>query len=293
MPMVSIYESLDRRLCNEMRLVVLAAGMQSQIAVESDRWLLLVEEESASAARAELLAYEEERDLNQQEASRAPAPTSVGTIEGIVGYIAMISLCAILQWFTTNGPDIGEVGHMHAELLLSGQWWRAVTALTLHLDFAHLLSNIVFGALFGYLVGRLLGGGTGWLLVLLSGASGNLLNAILQDPEHQSIGASTAVFAALGIVVAFALRPSLRNEERTLLRWGPAIGGGLLLAFLGVGGERTDVGAHVAGFVSGVVLGWCATYLPRAWSGDPRCQWIAGGLSVIIVLSAWTHAILV
>jgi rhomboid protease GluP len=123
---------------------------------------------------------------------------------------------------------------MEAGRVTSGEWWRTVTALTLHVDLAHLGANLVFGALFGLLAGQALGGGVAWLLIVMAGALGNFANAWLQLPEHISIGASTAVFSALGLIVVHAVRPDAASRE-PVRRWSPVVGGVLLLAFLGVG----------------------------------------------------------
>jgi membrane associated rhomboid family serine protease len=74
-------------------------------------------------------------------------------------------------------------------------------------------------------------------------------------PPATSIGASTAVFGALGIAAALAWQRGTSTGPG-LRRWVPLAGGVMLLALLGVGGERTDIGAHMAGFIVGGVLGF-------------------------------------
>ena len=78
-----------------------------------------------------------------------------------------------------------------AELILAGELWRAVTALTLHADHAHLLSNAIACALFLSVVCGALGAGVGSALVLLAGAGGNLANALLHGSHRVSVGAAT------------------------------------------------------------------------------------------------------
>ncbi len=87
--------------------------------------------------------------------------------------------------------------------------------------------------------------------MLLAGALGNALNAFVQAPSHTSIGASTAVFATLGILAAY----TWKRRRTQINRWVPLGGGVALLAFLGMGGERTDIFAHFAGFGSGCLFG--------------------------------------
>lgn len=290
MSYVVIYESTHRAPLDELRLVVSAAGMPATISRESQHWMLLVDEVLADAAIAEIESYEAEKsDESPDESDSLYFPS--GTVEGIFGYATTIILVGIISWYTSSGTFIGEAGALRAQNVLDGEWWRTFTALTLHVDFGHLFSNIAFGAIFGFLAGQLLGGGVAWLLILMGGASGNLVNAIVRDAEHVSIGASTAVFSALGIVVALAIRPSLRADQSTMRRWSPLIAGVLLLSFLGVGGERTDVSAHVTGFLSGLVGGWLASHLPGAWLTSEKLQWAAGLIAGGLVMLAWGAAL--
>jgi hypothetical protein len=65
----------------------------------------------------------------------------------------------------------------------------------------------------------------------------------------------------------------------------------MLVAFLGVGGERTDIGGHVAGFVAGVGLGFAAAYLPNRLrqSGHLQIGAVLGALALVSL--AWTVAL--
>jgi membrane associated rhomboid family serine protease len=141
------------------------------------------------------------------------------------------------------------------------------------------------------MAGRILGGGIAWLSIVSAGTLGNGLNAVMRSETHLSIGASTAVFAALGVLVAHALHPRFVSSEKLFKRWSPLIAGVLLLAFVGVGGERTDVGAHVTGFVSGMVIGWLAARLPLHWLSNPRIQMASGAAAFTVIVLAWTIAV--
>ena len=56
--------------------------------------------------------------------------------------------------------------------MAAGEWWRAVTALTIHADEGHLVGNMVSLSLFGYAVCLAYGGGLAWALILASGIAG-------------------------------------------------------------------------------------------------------------------------
>lgn len=156
-------------------------------------------------------------------------------------------------------PDWVAQGGARSDRILAGEWWRAITALTLHADWAHLSSNLVIGGVFIVLLCRELGSGLAWSLLVGAGTLGNLMNAALQPASHNSVGASTAVFGVVGILAALS---SVRHRHDLRRRWIlPTASAVSLLALLGTEGKNTDLGAHLFGFVYGGFLGVIAEYL--------------------------------
>jgi membrane associated rhomboid family serine protease len=185
------------------------------------------------------------------------------------------------------------IGNAHAGKIMSGQWWRLVTALTLHADWQHLLGNLVIGGVFISRLCRDLRSGPAWLLLLMAGALGNLVNAWLQNPAHRAVGASTAIFGAVGLLAAISMvryRQNLRLRRRWTLPVAAALA---LLAMLGAGGENTDIGAHLFGFLFGLPLGLGAELAVERW-GRPgrRANGLLALAAIGIVVSAWWSALL-
>ncbi len=168
----------------------------------------------------------------------------------------------------------------------------AVTALTLHSGLGHLAGNLVFGVLFGLFAGRLLGSGVAWLAIVLAGAMGNLLNTLLLESAHRSIGASTAVFAALGIVAGYVWKAQLMSQERWVYRNGPIVGGLALLMYTGTGDANTDIGAHLFGFLTGFGTGMLLTRA-RERILDTKLQLLTGSATILLIITAWSAALLV
>jgi rhomboid protease GluP len=273
-------ESLDSQL------VLDAANIFAETVHRDGTWFLLVRSDDIALAYTELQAYRQE---NSDE-SAPTRPAMVGALPGVFIYAACIVLVASLADRDAFGWDWLLIGRTHAGRIVAGEWWRTITALTLHSDLGHLGGNLIFGAVFGRLVGQALGGGVAWILIVSAAATGNFMNAIMRPANHTSIGASTAVFAALAVLVSHAFRPGAPTQASALRRWNPIIGGILLLAFIGVGGERTDVAAHVAGFVAGLVFGCLSWTLPDRWLAKPAVQGWAGLVTIVIIVSAWLVA---
>jgi rhomboid protease GluP len=286
----SVFKSRRREECMESRLVLEASGIAARAEFHGGWWMLIVNEDDVAAAAAELDAYRQE-NLSRTTGIMAAIPVYAGAVSGVLAYAAVIISVGIITLPGGPGWPLFQEGQMQAGQVMEGQVWRTVTALTLHLDEGHLASNLLFGALFGFLAGRVLGGGVAWLSIVVAGALGNLVNAMVQSREHNSVGASTAVFAALGVIVANALRPRSSSRESLLRRWAPLVGGVMMLSFIGVGGERTDVLAHVTGLMAGLVIGWGSSRLPDHWLSSGKVQWWAGFSAIAIVSLSWLVAI--
>ena len=281
-----VFRGRERHECLELRLVLEAVGISVEAVHEAGCWLLIVERDDLAVASAELDAYRRENSERSSSSSTA-VPVYDGAAAAVLTYVAVVIVVAIFSAHWAWGQDWLSAGRMQAGRVMAGEWWRTVTALTLHLDAGHIISNVVFGGVFGFLAGRILGGGVAWLAIVLAGALGNLVNAMVQAPTHSSIGASTAVFAALGLTVSHALRPRTAVPEKRLKRWSPLIGGTVLLALTGIGGENTDVVAHLTGFLAGLLIGWLGCRLPHRWLASHRTQQWAGFTAITIVVSAW------
>ena len=202
----------------EFALVLSALGIAHRLEERLEGWLLRVPADDWTRARRELGEYQAER---AKESPPAPVTPAVDDGRwGIAGFLLVIWAVPWLQGEASFGSAMLEAGRMQAGRVEAGEWWRTLTALTLHGDSGHILSNSAFGAFFGLYVARGLGSGVGWLAILLAGALGNALNAQIQADAFRSIGASTAPcpgsaakFAAAAAGGA-ALRPCLQA-----LRW--------------------------------------------------------------------------
>jgi len=247
-----VYRS-SRKGCLHHVLVLEAAGIPYQIRKESGESIIVVPGALAARARFEIDAYTME---NQGSPSSQATVLQQGSgWAGVLGYSIVLLFVFLLQHQGIFGEKWFDAGKMHAGLIRRGEWWRTVTALSLHSDFIHLAANLGTGGLIGLFAGQLLGSGLAWISILLAGAAGNLLNAWVRDPGHTSIGASTAVFAAFGIVAAYATMRRRNAPTSKFVRYAPIVGAVILLGYLGTSGERTDVFSHVAGFIAGLLLG--------------------------------------
>lgn len=288
-PAVCIGRSRARATVTELGLVLTAVAIEHQIEFDGHEWCLQVREADAAAAAAEISAYWRENRPAPDPSSPLRVPNVDSGWIGVLGYLLVIWALPSLESSLTFGWNWREAGVMHAGAVTGGEWWRTITAMTLHGDFAHLVGNSLFGAVFGLFVGRYLGSGAGWLLVLLAGALGNGLNALIQPDVFRSVGASTATFAALALVGSFVWRRGYMRGWDWRRRFAPVFGGIALLAFTGFGGENTDVVGHLTGFGFGFLLGFIAAGLDLRRLGVSG-QVICGAAALCLVVWAWSLA---
>jgi membrane associated rhomboid family serine protease len=199
--------------------------------------------------------------------------------------------------------DLFDTGELDAGKIQAGQWWRAWTALTLHLDIAHIVANLGAGVWFGYLAARQIGSGTAWFLIVNGAAGANLLEAMLGPASHRSVGASTAVFTALGLLAAHSWSRRRQLPQRWAQRWAPLVAGALLLGWMGTGGQdatqpdaesaadSVDIVAHVAGFAVGALLGALVAIEPVERAVNRVPQWLSGLAALAALGAAWAYAL--
>ncbi|MGK2945050.1 MAG: rhomboid family intramembrane serine protease [Desulfuromonadales bacterium] len=259
-------------------------------------WQLLVPADTLARASRELRQYESE---NRGWPPVPPQETPLVDNRATTIWV----LIAIGVFYNLTLHNISLAGHQpvdwvglgnaHAGKIMTGQWWRLITALTLHADWQHLLGNLVIGGVFISRLCRDLRSGPAWLLLLAAGACGNLINAWLQNPAHRAVGASTAIFGAVGLLAAISMvryRHNLRPRRRWTLPVAAALG---LLAMLGAGGENTDLGAHLFGFLFGLPIGFGAELAVEHWGRPGRKINALLALTAIgLVTGAWWAALL-
>jgi membrane associated rhomboid family serine protease len=286
-----IYRSTSLWQCHELALVLEAVDIPYDMTREGEWFVIRVDAERVDAAREELSAYRREnRSLALQRRHPRLAPAK-GLIDALP-YAGVLVLMDLLRGLHAFHVDWWSAGKSQAQWIVSGQWWRCVTALTLHADLAHLAGNLIFGIVFFMLIRAQTGSGLAWLLILVGGAMGNALNAIVQPPHHSSVGASTAVFAALGILSALAWLNKRQTAGRLLSRISPLIAGVVLLAFLGTGGERTDVMAHLTGFMCGAFLGTLAGLFSYSIPRDTKAQKLYASIALATLIVSWVAALM-
>lgn len=204
----------------------------------------------------------------------------------LLGINIAVFAAMLLRGVSPTSPTPDQLVHFGAnatDLVLSGQWYRLLTATFVHVGIVHLATNMWCLYNLGLLGEPLLGK---WGLIatyIVTGIAGNLLslgvNVILfivtRTPDLSvGAGASGAVFGIAGILIVLLSNQKLPiplGELQRLRRSVIQFAGLNLIIGLGtifIPLVRIDNMAHIGGFLSGLALG--PPLVPRMTSGRRR-----------------------
>jgi membrane associated rhomboid family serine protease len=282
-----VYQSRELR---EWALVLSSMGISHVVRDAPPGWVILVTGSDHARAVEAIRLYEAENQNWPPKRQRELLPYARSLAAPLV-----MSLLVI--FFAVTGPSSGASmwfaqGTASSQRILHGEIWRTVTALTLHADTLHVLGNALTGSIFLSAVNRRLGDGRGPLVVLVAGALGNAMNAVWHRTGHFSIGASTAVFAAVGVLVATQLMVDRKAGPRSWFeRAAPVVGGLSLLGMLGAS-PNADLLAHLFGLVAGLVVGLVAALALRGKTrSSPAVQIVSAAMTAAIIVACWSLAL--
>ncbi len=275
----------DNKKASEWSLVLTARGIPHKWRNCQNSTCIEVAGHFREKAETEIREYEAE---NRNWPNERILPATCQNTETCM--FVLMTLCAIMGFALSPEFETARWnGAAWADKILHGQWWRAITALTIHSDPAHLLGNMLTGGFIMVHACWYMGSGLAWFLTVISGVAGNLLNALIQPPAHVSVGSSTAIFGLIGSVTAF--RAVLQKSDRIRDYMLPLGAGIALLGFTGSSGKHTDLGAHAFGFISGLVFGAIAGIIVSKYGTPGRnVNFILIAISVILPVTGWFMA---
>ncbi len=308
---VEVFRAARLQACEERALVLAALNIPYEVRFEFPRYGLFVHEDDVARALEQLQRYELER--RPRPPPPPPPPLQPHAWWGSLGYGFIVVFIGVAIANGLLPLDAFQRGELNAAAVQAGQWWRAWTALTLHVDGAHLLANLSIGIWFGVLAGRQLGPGHAWLLTVIGAGFANLFDALLGPINYRSVGASTAVFTCLGLLSAYAWQMRGRWHQSWAARLAPLVGGLVLLGWAGTGGEsgadipgssgasgpaygptyvmQVDIVAHALGFAMGAALGIVVAGDSVSAHLKRVPQWLSGAAAVAVIALAWSWAL--
>ncbi|MBN1961729.1 MAG: rhomboid family intramembrane serine protease [Deltaproteobacteria bacterium] len=252
--------------------------------------IMVLDVEPADALNIiEILSEQLGEDISKKQRVRSPAEWVPLFLQPDFAFALCLALLliagSIITLDVTRASSFFQRGALLAGSLSDGQWWRLITAATLHADYQHAISNASFMLVLAWAASERLGPGVTLFYWLITAITGFIVGYLFSD-INATVGASGGLFGLLGATGGNGLRG--RFEISFAWRERMRIGGAavLLLAFTAFNPE-SNIKAHVSGFISGLVVGFIAPVNKRAnW----LIQLIAGVASMAVVIFAWVCA---
>ena len=265
-------------------LVLLSQGISHRLlrSIEGP-FLIFVLPEHEARAQEQLALYRKE---NPPKEENPPIPLSFS----LQPFWVLLAPTIITLIDFTDKVNFHTPGISDASKVLKGEWWRTLTAQTLHGDVRHLASNLICG----YIVMNMITFRIPLLrlapFIAIASASANLCGSLTVQTNFRSLGFSTFVFAAIGCLSVIEFRLMPKETHGLLRRFAPLCGATSLAVFLGLG-ENADILGHAYGFIAGLFCGFIPSKKALRW-GTPLSTIDSIGLLIYYALYivAWKIA---
>jgi rhomboid protease GluP len=279
---------LPDRLADEIALLLQAEGIATaRVDASAGAFLVVAAEDRARAAR--ILAEEYPTGLADR-VDRIDARTAAvrtardgeldlqdtwfGRGSWVVVLLAGVIAALFVAEELAGGSEARAVllrfGASRPAHVRTGEWWRLVTALFVHVGARHVLAN---------------GAGRFAFVYVVSGTMGNALSYRLMSPDVVSAGASGAILGVLGALGGQRLRFAASARYRG---WQVVAA---VLAYLAIAvgaAPEVDSFAHLGGLGAGLALGLLIPPPPRLpTAADRRLSLVCGAAAALLVGAAF------
>jgi membrane associated rhomboid family serine protease len=190
---------------------------------------------------------------------------------GIAAVCVVLHVLASLWGKEDFSAALYRLGAQSQERVAAGEWWRLFSAAFLHVNFVHLLVNMLALASFGAFLERLLGRDRFLVLYTVSAAAGSAASAALRS-QGLAVGASGAIWGLMGAGAGLALRPMGLLPPIVLARFKRQAVTPVAVNFLYSFRPGIDKFAHFGGGIAGFLLlvtGLLTRGFRPTWKGSP------------------------
>jgi len=195
----------------------------------------------------------------------------------VLTIIAVDVVVFFLERFGNDTAVVNRYAMWPAAVHHQNEYYRAFTAMFLHLNFQHILFNMIVLLIVGPAAEVLLGKVRFLALYLIAGFGGSVASYLLGTPNELGIGASGAIMGVLGAYVVIGLRRRLPVAPIVVL---------LVVNFaIGFWGN-IDWRAHAGGLVTGALLALVYDYAGGLRDQTADLAVTVGASAVVVALLA-------
>ncbi len=183
---------------------------------------------------------------------------------GTAAILAVITVVFVFEWTTGalwNDEKLVAMGAIVPGLLDRHEYWRIIAAMFLHGNVLHWAANCWALYQLGMLFEVMFGSWRFLMTYFVTGACASIASSLFT--HGASVGASGAILGILGAFI-FSIRrsPQWRHEPWTRGLIAQLVFWAVLNIILGFSVEFIDNVAHIAGLVSGLMLGFIPHRVP-------------------------------
>ncbi len=208
---------------------------------------------------------EEEARLTKQEISQQEQESIVANFSkanrfityGIIVINALVFILMAVNGvnaFSPTGADIINWGGNYGPLTLSGDWWRLITNVFVHIGIIHIAFNMYALFMVGVYLEPMLGKLKYATAYLCTGIFASIVSLWWHKEPVASAGASGAIFGLYGVFLALLSTNLVPKHIRNSLLQSI----GIFIAYNLIYGMRSGVdnSAHIGGLISGLAIGY-------------------------------------
>ncbi len=282
---IRISEGAFKQIRDE-SLVLLSQGISHRIErSEEGPFQIFVEPDKRRAAQFQIRLYHYENPP-RNEVPALPLKFSFQPL-----WVLLIPIVCTLLDFSDAFIQMHNAGIADASKILRGEWWRTITAMTLHGDARHLAGNLVSGYLALSLLHYRISLAKLVPFLAVGAAVANFFVALTVQTNFRSLGFSGFVFAVIGCLAVIEFRLMPRETHGMLRRFAPLCGAASLAVFLGLG-ENADILGHLYGFIAGIFCGFIPQKKTLRWGAPTEITdifWILAYYTLFAI--GWALAI--
>ena len=253
------------------------AGWKEKIVVLKEETVKLAEEEAKQTAEVDKVMNLSKRNLF--------------VTYGIIGINVLVFLMMTISGvdlMQPTGIDIIKWGANYSPLTLSGDWWRLISCVFVHIGIIHILFNMYAFFMVGVYLEPMLGKTKFTVAYLCTGVFASLASLWWHSEPVPSAGASGAIFGMYGVFLALLSTKLIPTVVRNKLL--QSIGIFIVYnLFYGLKPQSgIDNSAHIGGLLSGILIGYLYYLTMKKESTEqkkPVVVLFVAGLTIIA--AAW------
>jgi rhomboid protease GluP len=175
--------------------------------------------------------------------------------EYIVTIFLLIINIIVFILCSQTGDLVYNIGSMDAQSIFEyHEFYRLLTAIFIHGDIEHIVSNMIFLVGLGQMVECAIGHVRFTVLYLLSGLGASIFSMLysaVSGKYYSSVGASGAIFGLMGALFILVIVHNGRYGQVSIRR---LLFGVFYMVYSGVRTENVDNAAHIGGLICGIFV---------------------------------------